>query len=597
MNLADFHFLRPELFLALLPLTLLWVLSRQQEARSSWSAVCDPHLLPYILSGGATSNSRIISVSLLLGTFFALLALSGPTWNKLPQPVFRPQSALVILLDLSHSMDCPDLSPSRLTRASYKVADILQRRKEGQTALIVFAGDAYTVTPLTNDTNTILSLLGTIKTDIMPSQGSRVDLAIENAVKLIQQAGLHQGELLLIGDGFTDQRSLTAAEQIAKQGYQLSVLAVGTPDGAPISTGDGFLQDRNGTIIIPQLNEAALRDLASRGGGSYQRIRVDDRDIDSLLVTSERHLRQSEAQQTEQLADRWQDQGYWLLLPLLPLTAFAFRRGVIFCFLLLLPLATPAQAIDLENLWQTPDQQAAKQLQQGNAAAAAKQFNDPHWQAVANYRAGHYQQTVESLKELADGTSLYNKGNALAQMGQYPAAIQTYEQILKDDPNYPDALHNKELLQRLLEEKSQQQQDQQQNQGEENQQQQDQSGQNQQQKSDDEKSAEQSPPSEDSDQAEQSEQNPGQQAPEQQDPTDKKQHTEQNQAKSQAEQTEVDNKENPTTMSATAEDTDPQHQADERWLEQIPDDPGNLLKRKFLYQYRQRQTHDEEKPW
>ena len=87
-------------------------------------------------------------------------------------PVFRPQSALVILLDLSRSMDCPDLSPSRLARARFKVADILKQRKEGQTALVAFAGDAFTVTPLTTDTKTIDSLLSSLKTEIMPTQGS-----------------------------------------------------------------------------------------------------------------------------------------------------------------------------------------------------------------------------------------------------------------------------------------------------------------------------------------------------------------------------------------------------------------------------------------
>jgi len=592
VNLADFHFLRPEWFLALLPILFLWFQIRQQKARSSWTAVCDSHLLPHILSGGAQTGQRRLGALLLCGVVLGVFALAGPTWNKLPQPVFRPQSALVILLDLSRSMDCPDISPSRLTRARYKVADILKLRQEGQTALIVFAGDAFTVTPLTTDTNTILSLLNTLSTSIMPSQGSRVDIAIEKGMQLVKQAGLTTGELLLIGDGYTDQRSVVAVEKSARDGFQLSVLGIGTTDAAPIPTGDGFLQDHNGSIVIPQLDELKLRDLAHRGGGRYQRISVDDRDISALMAASEQNLRMGEQQETEQFADRWQDQGYWLLLPLIPLAALSFRRGLLFSWLLLLSLSNPVQAFELDQLWKTADQQAAVQLEQGNAAAAADTFTDPQWRAVANYRAGQYQQAADALKDSKDGTSLYNRGNALAQLGNYPEAIQAYQQIPESDPNYADAQHNKELLQKLMQNEQQQE-----NSSDQGQNKQNESGQNQ-PKDQNSKTEENSEQSENKDQeSDRTEQNGNQQKAEQESAADRQESQQQQQTKENQPSPEEDGEKPTQALTDAVDNSKPESQDDDRWLQQIPDDPGNLLKRKFLYQYRQRKNHDEETAW
>ena len=386
MNLNDFHFLRPWWLLALPLLMLLWWRLRQTTARSSWENSCDPHLLPFIISDQASRGKRFSSVALATGIMLAVVALAGPTWQRLPQPVFRQQSALVILLDLSRSMDCPDINPTRLSRARYKVADILRLRSEGQTALVVFAGTAFTVTPLTTDNNTIVALLNSLQSDIMPSQGSRVDLAIEKGQQLIEQAGLQQGDLLLIGDGAEGPRSLAAAQNLAVQGFRLSVLGVGTTEGAPIATGDGFLQDAQGNIVIPQIDEELLRDLARAGGGEYQRISIDDRDIETLLPAAGLNLRQNQRQPTELVTDRWYELGPWLLLPLLPLAALAFRRGylMVFLFCLLLP-GKSVQAAELTDLWSRPDQQAYRELQQGNAAAAAEKFTDPAWRAVANY--------------------------------------------------------------------------------------------------------------------------------------------------------------------------------------------------------------------
>ena len=118
----SFHFLRPEWLWGFLPLVgLLVFLATHRATAQLWESVCDAHLLPHVLVGatGVKSRSPIIFVG--LGWTLALLALAGPVWSQLPQPVFRAESALVIVLDVSRSMDAQDVAPSRLTRAKHKI--------------------------------------------------------------------------------------------------------------------------------------------------------------------------------------------------------------------------------------------------------------------------------------------------------------------------------------------------------------------------------------------------------------------------------------------------------------------------------------------
>jgi Ca-activated chloride channel family protein len=149
--MTAFHFLRPEWLWGLLPLVGLLVLLVKRGANAHvWESVCDSHLLPHVLVGttGAKSCSPIILLG--LGWTLTLVALAGPVWSQLPQPVFRAESALVIVLDVSRSMDAQDVAPSRLTRAKHKILDILQARQEGQTGLVIFAGESFVVSPLTD---------------------------------------------------------------------------------------------------------------------------------------------------------------------------------------------------------------------------------------------------------------------------------------------------------------------------------------------------------------------------------------------------------------------------------------------------------------
>jgi Ca-activated chloride channel family protein len=595
MSLSEFHFIRPYWLLALMPAAaMLALLLRNKLSRGNWAVVCDEALLPFLLQEKAASTSR---KSLVLGAimaFLAVIALAGPTFQRLPSPVFRNDSALVIALDLSQSMDAEDIKPSRLIRARYKIADLLQRRKDGQTALLVFAGDAFTVTPLTDDIETIASQLEALTTDIMPAKGNQAEAALNLAVQLLQQAGLPKGEILLITDGVEADAALAAAKRL--KDYSLSVLGVGTAEGAPIAQPNGgFLKDEHGAIVVPKLNQEKLAALASKGGGVYQTLTADDSDIENVLADLNTTAPDAKGHSENQLLiDLWDDLGPWIVLALLPLAALSFRRGLLcITFMLLLPLPGNSYALDWQDLWQTKDQQATQAFAQQQYDHAAELFENPDWKAAAQYRSGKPQ--TGELQVPKTATGFYNQGNVLAKSGRFEEAIVAYGKSLAIDPNNEDAKYNKKLVEEALKQQKQQQQDQQQSdkqqnsendqkQGEQNSQQ-DQSGSEQKPEQKDENSAQ------NNGESKQEKSETGEQKESEKTDESKKQ-AEEPQAQESSAQKEDKKKPDPSKQNEApaqaVQPSDEKVQANEQWLNRIPDDPGGLLKRKFKYQYGQR---------
>ena len=616
--MSEFHFLRPYWLLALLPIALvLWRFAQQQAASRSWRAVCDARLLPHLLTDVSIKQRRWSVFLLALLLLLSVLSLAGPVWKKIPQPVFRQQSALVIALDLSRSMDASDIKPSRLARARLKIIDILRRRKEGQTALLVYAADAFTVSPLTEDSNTIVALDKTLTTDLMPEQGSRPDRALELAVRLLHQAGIPHGNVLLVTDGINPSQVDDLAKQVTSAGHRLSVLGVGTKDGAPITnSGGGFVKDQRGNIVIPKLNTAALAQLARQGGGHFHVLSADDSDIDAILAGLGNEHSQAKANATSFIADEWQEEGPWLLLLVLPLAALAFRRGyivaVLICFLPAIP--QPAHAMEWQQLWQRADQRAAKQLQRSDNNSkppAADVFKDPEWKASAHYRAGDYANVVKDLQGIDKPDALYNKGNALAKMGRLQEAIKAYDEALKKAPQHADAKYNKEQVEKLLKQqqqnkvsskqqqsdknsssqqqsKSQQQQKQGDDQAQDQKDNKDQQAQkDQQQKQQQDKASQQDKAKQDSDE---DQNNKDQQNKDQQ---DKQQNKVNQPQQARPEEPQQDGNKAAQPMTEAEREQKERQQANEQWLRRIPDDPGGLLRRKFEYQYQRRQQSGE----
>jgi len=578
---TEFHWLRPDWLWALPLVALLsYALARRALAPGSWQRIVDPALVPFVLSRRASRQYGYRWWLMALGGMLAILSLAGPSWDRLEQPVFRSEQAMVIALDLSRSMDAQDLTPSRLTRAKLKILDILERRSSGQTALVVYSSNAFTVTPLTTDVDTVAALVNSLGTDIMPSRGSYPVAAINKGRQLLDQAGVGYGEVLLITDGGTSPAAEKAGQNLAEAGYTLSVMGVGTTQGAPIPVaGGGFVTDRSGNIAVPKLETRELQSLAAAGHGRFTILSADDRDLDILLSGV---VDPSSASDDALATDQWLEEGPWLLLLLLPLAAFAFRRGwMLVIVFAILPLAEPVYAFSWDDLWLTKDQQGQKQLAEGNAGDAAELFEDPSWRAVANYRDGQFAGSAADFAVRDDTQNLYNLGNALARLGQFETAIGAYEQVLEIDPGDEDAQYNLDLLKQAQE------------------QQQSENGEGQNQDSSQSGGGQQSEGEGNQDQsgAEGAEGDPNSES---RDGDSSRSEEEMNQEDLEAiraeleraareaaqQQGEPQDQQGKSPAEAMAQRrAQEQQQAMEQWLRRIPNDPGGLLRRKFRYQY------------
>jgi Ca-activated chloride channel family protein len=602
--MADFHFIRPLWLLMIVPAIALAIwLWRQKSQQASWRQAIAPALLEHLIEGSNQGLARWPWQLLLAGWLISCIALAGPAWQKLPQPVHQKQDALIIILDLSYSMYAEDISPSRLQRARHKVLDILKQRQEGLTALVAYSGDAHVVAPLTDDNDTIANLVPAMSPDMMPAYGSNPVAAFEQAQQLLEQTGISSARLLLITDDITDKNINQLSDQLGNN--QLSILAIGTEQGAPIKGRDGFLKDNNGTIIMPKLHRQRLISLAQQTGGRFIDLQIDDRDIDYLLadklLTSEQAYTQSSDRKRQ--FDQWQDSGRWLVWLLLPIALLAFRRG----WLLALPVMISVQsndsyALEWQDLWQTRDQQGLQALQQGNANTAAKLFENPDWQGSAHYQAGDYQAAAESFSNNDSANAHYNRGNALAKAGQLQEALGAYQQALTLNPELEDAQFNHQLVENLLQQQQQSQQNPSDNQPKdqnENDNSQQKNSQNQQgQQNQDQQNSDSQQSQNNQDQQNASQQQQEQQSQQQQEAEQKKQQQSAEQTKGepdaprQPQQAQQDQQADPEQQR--------QQQATEQWLRQIPDDPSGLLRNKFRYQYQQRQQQrakrDEEQP-
>ena len=634
--MSDFHLLRPEWILLILPLAILFFFKQIKPLKAgNWQTVISPRLQQYVLFNTKQKTSqRFTQIALWASALIAILALSGPSWQKQSSEVYRSQQGLIIGFDLSLSMTSQDVAPSRVQRAKYKIMDVLKAQRGQNIGLIAYAGDAHVVSPLTQDTNTVKSLLAPLDPYIMPSQGSNlVSLANETA-NLFEQAGSSPRTLLLITDGVETRDIQPAAQILNSAGIRLAILAVGTEQGAPMVQPDGrFFKDGKGQVIMPPLEWENLQQLASATGAQIKRLSNNDRDITALL-SSVTQLEQFKKDDDEKMEfDQWLDSGYWLVLPLLVLCLGAFRKGIILSIALMIfigPKDSFAQTT-LPDVLLNGDQQGEKYFEQ-NPAKAAESFSDLKWKASSLYKAGDYQRALDIWQQFDDAQSLYNQGNALAQLQQIDKAIAAYEAALKKQNDLEDAKANKALLEQL---KQNQDNSQQQNQdgsdsqdsSEQNQDSSESSDQNSEQQnqsqnsdskdaqSQDSQSSDSNEPQEnqrDSDQqsAQASDTNTQSENPLEQAQTEeeKQRQAEMDAQKEQMAQQTQDEQNNENEGEQGSLQAQPKSQADleqeqamQQWIQRIPDDPGGLLRNKFLYQYQQRQGNTEQngerKPW
>lgn len=573
-----FAFIRPLWLLGLLALPGLGWAWRRMRGSSGWDRYIDPKKLAYL--NVTTPSERSSMRGIVIGCIaLGLIALAGPSWRTIPLPVQQTRDAMVIAFDLSPSMLATDLTPDRLTRARLKIIDLLRLRQEGETALIAYADDAYRVSPLTDDTATVEALVPSLHPNVMPGAGSQVEAAVAMARRLLEGAAIEKGIVLIVTDGI-EPSAMRDLEDELGESLRLCILGVGTDDRVPIPTpGGGFARDEKNQTILVKLNRRDLEKLASRNGGCYADLSSDDTDLEEILD----HIRLNVSDEFEESTttfDVRHDEGYWLVLLLLPLVAIAFRRNVFWILLIATPCLmvnpSPAHALEWADLWQRSDQREAEEFEGG----------------VEAYRQGDYEAAAEIFR---GDSSLhhYNRGNALALEGRLEEAIESYDQTLEGAPDHADAKFNRDIVQKRLEDQKQDGEDGKPSEdGEENEEgesedrsegeDQGDSGSDESQQPQSSDGSPQEADSSDADDDARSEPDSNAAGSESEEASDQEEQNAPNDPR------QPDQDEQPANAPASADTTEserePLSDQSEQWLRSIPDDPGGLMRRKFQYQ-------------
>lgn len=425
MNLpGGLEFLRPAWLLALLALPLFVVLARRgARAAEAWRKAVDPHLLPHLIERGG-ARGRSIGTWLAASAYvLAVIALAGPSWREVEQPLWQSRVPTVIAVDLSSASLATDLPPTRLAQVRARLTERLERHAGGTLGLVVFAGDAFTVTPLTEDVANIALFLDALEPDVMPVDGQATDRAITWSRELMQRGGFARGHIVVLTDR-ADAAAQRAAAEARAAGYTVSAVGVGTARGADVRT-------LAGTTARVALDADALRAVASAGGGRYAALGEDD--DRAFTPPSVENVAQGRGRVRLR-----QDGGYWLLPVVMLLALLAWLRPgrgavVAVALVCLMPLS-PARAADA---WRRPDQQAHADVVRG----------------VDAYRRRDYDRAAELFARGDNAVAHYNRGNALAKDGRLEEAVEAYDEALRRAPAMADARANRAAVMAALQRK------------------------------------------------------------------------------------------------------------------------------------------------
>lgn len=450
--LKYFHLLRPEWGLLVVPwLAMVLMQNRQRADRDMFGGIIAPHLLQHLRLQRVDTrwlNPRYFSLAFML---LVLLVLMGPSWRQQPSPLNQDEAALVVMLDVSESMQQTDVQPSRLQRAKQKVSDLLALRPDRKTALIVYSGTAHTVLSLTADQQILNQYLAAITPAIMPRSGKFAEYGLPLVDEVLRETPA-PATLVLLTDGLGADSEQAFADYFANRPHKLLVLGVGS---------DTEVAGR------APLERQSLEALTAAVHGNYVALTVDDADVRQL-----NHRINSHYVVVEDSALPWLDSGYVLVFPAMALFLMWFRKGWTLTWAcLLLPVllsSAPLPAVAQDNagqvsaqhnanhwfvdLWLTGDQQGRVLMQLERYTEAAARFTDPMWKGMAYYYDEEFTLAAQYFSRRDSDDALFNEANARAQGRDYVRALNRYGRLLARNPDFPGAATNRARVQALVDE-------------------------------------------------------------------------------------------------------------------------------------------------
>ena len=323
------HFLHPW---ALAALPVLWALAlwlaRRRAREGAWPRLVDAELLPLLRLGGGGRRGRSPWPLVAALWTLAAVAIAGPSWQRQVTAAYRLPAAWVIALQLSPSMQAQDLPPSRAARARFAVDDLLSAAHDARVGLVAFAGEAYTVAPLTTDAATVRNLSRALSPQLMPEHGARLAPALHSAARLLHAWAGRDRQIIVLMDSVHDPaRAIQSAARLRRAGITVNVVGIGTTAGAPAPDGTGgFRRGPNGQVLLARLHPAVLQRIAAAGGGTFVMLDHLDRLTAALHEAGLRSLGGARAAPRVRLSS-WLNDGVWLLPLIVLLGALVARRG------------------------------------------------------------------------------------------------------------------------------------------------------------------------------------------------------------------------------------------------------------------------------
>lgn len=545
-------------------------------------------LAPKLAGNVSVAKRRVRFVLVLLGLSAAIVALAQPRYGFDWEQAKRKGRDVIIAIDTSRSMLADDLKPNRLTRAKFAAQDLIAELQGDRVGLVAFAGSAFLQAPLTVDYGAVQSALNELDTEIIPEGGTNIAEMIRTAHDAFGKGESDNRALIIFTDGEElDTNGIIEAEEKRRE-LRIFAVGIGSTDGSliPLPAQGGkseFVKDETGHVVKSRLDEERLRKIAETTGGFYIRLQSGRPEMQKIVQDGLKPM--SEKEIDARLARRPIERYQWPLSAALVLLSASTlvgerRRGApglrAALLLALLPLSAQAVNPGLEHYQQRKYPEALSEFStqlKRQPDSAPLQFD----RGTAAYKAGDYDQALEAFSRAVTSTdphlrtrAAYNMGNTLFQRGvaqkekepkiqEWKNALQHYEDALKVEPKNADAIYNRDVVRKLLEElEKEQQQDQQKKDDQKDQDKKDDQKKDQEQKKEDQKKDQQQQNKDDQQKQDQQDQKDQQQKQEPKDGQDQKDQKDQEKKDGSSQPKEGEQKEDQKPEEGKGEQQKPQ---------------------------------------
>jgi Ca-activated chloride channel family protein len=266
------------------------ILLYQYLRKSNIKKIGNPELITTLMPDYSEFRNNLKFILILLSVFFIILAIANPRFGSKLTEVKHEGIDIIIALDVSNSMLAEDIKPNRLERAKQELSRLLDRLENDRLGLIVFAGDAYTQIPITNDYLSAKMFLSGINTEMVSQQGTAIGSAIELAIRSFNPQSQAGKAIVIISDGENHEGGVSeACKKAADKGIKIFTVGMGMSQGVriPVSRSPynrDFHRDKDGNFVVTKLNEQMLMDIASAGSGKYYRANMPDLGLNDMLA-------------------------------------------------------------------------------------------------------------------------------------------------------------------------------------------------------------------------------------------------------------------------------------------------------------------------